>query len=79
MRFAMATQAKDELTPQEFIASVWARNALPFHLIDEPMFRKQFGVAIPLGFDRHKLSSQMHSLAAKLDNCILAKVTFCFF
>ena len=41
------TPAKDDLSAREFIAAIWARKALPFSLLDDEMFRAQFGVCIP--------------------------------
>ena len=42
-------------------------------LVDDPMFRKQFGVSIPIGFDPQKLSTEMQALAVKIDERILEK------
>jgi hypothetical protein len=75
----MADKAKAELSASEFIAAIWARNALPYQLVDDPMFRKQFGVAMPCGFDRHKLSTEMQNLATEIDERILQKVPFASF
>ena len=44
-----AVTAKAELSPQEYIAATWARNGLAYDLLDEPLFRQQFGVCVPSG------------------------------
>ena len=59
----MATSAKVDLSASEYIAAIWARNALSYDLIEDPMFRHQFGVCIPVGFDRQKLSQEMLNLS----------------
>ena len=60
---AMATTAKEQLSTPQYLCALWARNNLSYDLIDDPMFRHQFGVCIPIGFNRMKLSEEMHSLA----------------
>ena len=64
---AMAVDAKQDLSAEEYICALWARRGLAYDLIDDPMFKAQFGSAIPLGFDRKKLSGVMQSLAKKLN------------
>ena len=59
---AMATTAKEQLSTPQYLCALWARNNLSYDLIDDPMFRHQFGVCIPIGFNRMKLSEEMHSL-----------------
>lgn len=56
---------------------MWARNNLSYDLIDDPMFRHQFGVCVPVGFDRKKLSDEMHSLADKINTKMFEKVGKC--
>ena len=58
-----ATAAKFELSSAEFIAATWATNGLAYRLVDDAMFRKQFGSSIPPGFTRRTLSSTMETLA----------------
>ena len=45
---------------------MWARRALAYDLVDDPMFREQFGIGVPKGFDSHKLSEEMKLLANKM-------------
>jgi len=44
-----ASNPGDELTKKEYIAGLWARKGLSYSLIDDWMFRKQFGVCVPVG------------------------------
>ena len=73
----MATTAKEQLSTPQYLCALWARNNLSYDLIDDPMFRHQFGVCIPIGFNRMKLSEEMHSLAELINKRILAKVGKC--
>ena len=70
----LADKAKVDLSPEEFICALWARRGLAYDLLDDPMFRAQFGFCIPTGFDSDKLSDQMKVLAAKIHNAIFKKI-----
>jgi len=43
-----ASNPGDELTKKEYIAGLWARKGLSYSLIDDWIFRKQFGVCVPV-------------------------------
>ena len=62
----MANAAKEELSGPEYVAAIWARKALAYELLDDPMFRQQFGPCIPPGFNRKKLSEEMHLLVLRV-------------
>ena len=75
---AMASAAKEDLTAPEYLAAIWARKALPYDLLDDPMFRQQFNPCIPPGFNRKKLSEEMHTLAGKVNERVYKKLGKCF-
>ena len=54
--------------------AIWATNALPYRLIEDPFFKAQFGPCIPLGFGRQELSHEMKSLAQKMDDIVFAQI-----
>ena len=60
----MANVAKEKLSSKEYIAAIWARKALAYDLLDDAMFRQQFGASIPPGFGREAQSEEMKLLAA---------------
>ena len=69
-----ATAAKFELSSAEFIAATWATNGLAYRLVDDAMFRKQFGSSIPPGFTRRTLSSTMETLAQRIMGKVYSKL-----
>ena len=73
----MARTSKEELSSREYIASIWARNHLAYDLIDDPMFRQQFGPNIPPSFDRRQHSDEMKSLATKITSRMFQKLGKC--
>ena len=70
----MVSQAKADLSPREYCCALWATAALPFDLIENPMFRAQFGPCIPVGLGRQELSSEMKLLALKINELVLTKI-----
>ena len=62
------------LSSRELCCAIWAMNALPYRLIQDPYFKTQFGPCIPLGFGREELSAEMKSLAAKVDAEMFARI-----
>ena len=71
---SMASAAKEELSSKEYICAIWARNALPFRLLHDALFRQQFGISIPPQFDRKALSMEMHNLADKIWQKVCSKI-----
>lgn len=70
----MAEGVKVHFTPRELCCAIWACNALSFQLIDDPLFKAQFGPCIPLGFNRKELSEEMKKLANKVDEMMLSEI-----
>ena len=70
----MVSKSQAELSPGEYCCALWATAALPFDLIENPMFRAQFGPCIPVGLGRQELSSEMKILALKINELALKKI-----
>ena len=86
----LADKAQAQLSAKEFIAIIWAREVsrhlplqslerilqqgLAYQLLDSPLFRAQFGVAIPVGFNRLDLSQTMVDLSQKIKAMVVAKL-----
>lgn len=62
------------LPQRERLAVLWAQEALPFRLLDQPKFRAVFGPSIPVGFDRRELSTTTEALAGSLREDICKRV-----
>ena len=52
----------------------WATKSLPFDLIDDPVFRAQFGAGIPIGLNRNSFQAEMLALGDKVNKHILARM-----
>lgn len=63
----VAESAKNQLNNKEMCAVLWATKGLAFELIQDPIFKAQFGPCIPAGLDRGSLVTEMKQLAAKVD------------
>lgn len=70
----MASQAAQDLNTREYLALVWAKNALPYQLIEDPLFDHAFSTNIPKGFTRHELSKTMLQLSDKITRKIEEKL-----
>lgn len=70
----LAEGAKATLSSRELCCGIWACNALAYQLIEDPLFRAQFGPSIPVGLGRQQLSEEMKLLAAKIDNLMISKI-----
>ena len=76
-RTMVAQSAGQKLSARENCCVLWALNALPYQLIQDPLFRAQFGPCIPPGLDRHVLSNEMKELAQKLDDLMYKDMSKC--
>lgn len=53
---------------------IWAKNGLPYQLVDEPMYKQFFGTLYPTGLNRKTLSVEMQKLALKIDLAVASKL-----
>ena len=53
---------------------IWASRALPYNLVDDPLFAMQFGTNIPPGLSRSTLKIEMVNLSQKVMEMIFKKV-----
>ena len=70
----IAESAKAGLTPRELCCVLWATKGLSFELVDDPIFRAQFGSGVPPGLNAHTLSSEMKELGQKVQREIYARL-----
>ena len=77
--------AKEEVDRQqrEKVVLAFAKNALPYRLIDDEEFRAAFGMQIPRKLDRHELASateimrrntEMHLVHRYISFCKMGRV-----
>jgi hypothetical protein len=62
------------LSSTERICMIWASRALPYSLVDDPLFKMQFGTNIPPGLSRSNLKMEMLGFAQKVTEMIFKKV-----
>ena len=74
---SIAESAKTQLTAKEICCTLWATRALSFDLIDDSLFRAQFGPMTPAGLTRHSLAEEMTKLAEKVRGQILESMKGC--
>lgn len=66
---------KENLSSREFCCVIWARNALPFSLIEDELFRAQFAPCLPVGFGREELSKEMKELSEKVTKLLIQRIS----
>ena len=59
----IGTSPEFPLNERELLCVTWASNGLAYDLIEDALFRRCFGGSIPIGMDRHKISTEMVTLA----------------
>ena len=74
VRKRLADEASSVLSSKEMCCVIWATHALPYHLIEDPLFKSQFAPCIPVGLGRHGLHDEMKLLSEKVMGAILAKI-----
>lgn len=74
---ATADVAICQLTAKEMCCTLWATRALPFDLIDDPLFRAQFGVQVPIGLNRNTFGAEMKEFAHKVNTQIFKSMKGC--
>ena len=62
-RMEFAVMSSIPMNPNELICATWALNGLAYELIDDPLFKRAFGIALPAGMTRHRLSTDMVQFA----------------
>ena len=70
----LAESSNGALSAKEKCCVLWATRSLPFDMIDDPVFRSQFGYGVPLGLNRNTLPTEMGLLATKVEEAILQKL-----
>jgi hypothetical protein len=70
----LAESTKTSLTSKEQCCVLWATRGLAFDLIDDPVFRAQFGVGVPIGLNRSNFPQHMALLANKVQDAVVAKM-----
>ena len=55
----IAEAAKLSLNSKEICCALWATKGLAFELVDDPLFRSQFGPLVPMGLNRNTLPEEI--------------------
>jgi len=69
-----STHSTSDYHPSDYCAIIWSKNAWAFRSIDEPYFRKLFGMCIPNGMRRKELSLAVTKLGERIRGMVATKV-----